>query len=214
MESPQAIYAGAAIFTGMRITLIQFILAELTRKAMPTAAGETVNSIHTRSIVETRCLSAIWDVTFTVDAVIARRALACVAVHVVSAATSIPAGIASALVHFLLTALTIETSSALAQEPAHFINTRTSITTWIGAAVINISLAVDPTVSRLTFASVAAHCVTTITSILTWVFLALVYILSALGSFPSAVAQAGVAGVIQGWLTNPSSLTGLRITGD
>lgn len=76
-------------------------------------------------------LSAIWDITFTVDAVIARRALACVAVHVVSAATSIPAGIASALVHFLLTALTIETSSALAQVPAHFIDTRTPITTWI-----------------------------------------------------------------------------------
>lgn len=76
-------------------------------------------------------LSAIWDITFTADAVIARRALACVAVHVVSAATSIPAGIASALVHFLLTALTIETSSALAQVPAHFIETRTPITTWI-----------------------------------------------------------------------------------
>ncbi len=44
VESPQAIYAGAAIFTGMRVTLIQFMLAELTRKAMPTAAGETVNS--------------------------------------------------------------------------------------------------------------------------------------------------------------------------
>lgn len=56
VERPQAIYAGAAIFTGMRVTLIQFILAELTRKAMPTAAGETVNSIHTRSIVETRSM--------------------------------------------------------------------------------------------------------------------------------------------------------------
>lgn len=33
-------------------------------------------------------------------------------------------------------------------------------------------------------------------------------------TFPAAVANAGVAGVIQGWLTHPSSLTGLRLTGD
>lgn len=33
-------------------------------------------------------------------------------------------------------------------------------------------------------------------------------------TFPATVANAGVAGVIQGWLTHPSSLTGLRCTGD
>lgn len=75
-------------------------------------------------------LSAIWDITFTVDAVIARPALARVAVHVVGAGASIPAGIAGALVYLLLTALAIETSSALAQEPPHFVNARTTITAW------------------------------------------------------------------------------------
>lgn len=75
-------------------------------------------------------LSAIWDITFTVDAVIARPALARVAVHVVGAGASIQAGIAGALVYLLLTALAIETSSALAQEPPHFVNTRATITAW------------------------------------------------------------------------------------
>lgn len=56
VEGPQAIYAGATIFTGMRVTLVQFKLTELPRKTMPTAAGETVYSIHTCSIVETRAM--------------------------------------------------------------------------------------------------------------------------------------------------------------
>lgn len=51
VEGPQAIYAGAAIFTWMRVTLVQFELAELTRKPMSTATREAINSIHTRSIV-------------------------------------------------------------------------------------------------------------------------------------------------------------------
>lgn len=156
MESPQAVYAGASIFTGLRVTLVQLKLAKLTRKTMSTAAEETINSIHTRSIVETRRVSAIWDVTFTVDAIKARRALACVTVHVVFAVTSIPAGGAKAFVHFLLTTLPIEASHALAQETANFIHTSSTVTTWIGAAVINVSLAVDSTVSRLALAVIAA----------------------------------------------------------
>lgn len=57
VEGPQAIYAGAAIFTGMRVALVQFELAEVTRKTMPTAAREAVNSIYTRSIVQTRAMA-------------------------------------------------------------------------------------------------------------------------------------------------------------
>lgn len=56
VESPQTIYAGATVFTGMRVTLVQFKLAKLTRKTVSTAAGEMVNSIHTRPIVQTRAV--------------------------------------------------------------------------------------------------------------------------------------------------------------
>lgn len=214
MESPQTVYAGATVFTGMRVTLVQFKLAILARKTLPTSAGKMVNSIHTRPIVQTRGFSAVWDITFTIDAVIAWRALACVAVHVVCAVSSIPAGVAGALVHLFLTALAIKTSSALAQVPAHFINTCTPVTAWIRAAVIDVGLAVVPAVSRRAFTTVAANYIHTASTILTRALLTLVFILCALGSLPAAVAFAGVAGIIQRWLTDSSSLTGLRGTWD
>lgn len=214
MERPQAIYAGATIFTGLRVTLVQLKLAKLTQKTTSTAAVETINSVHTRSVVETGGVGAIWDIAFTVDPIKSRRALACVAVHVVRAAASVPAGGANALVQLLLTALPMETSSALAQETPHLIYTSTTITARIGAAVIDVGLAVDSTVSRLAFAAIAAHCVDTLSAVLTWVLPAFVYIICTLGSFPATEARAGVRGVILGRSTRASSLAGLRCTWD
>lgn len=54
VKASQAVCAGASILAWLRITLINFVLAEGASKTRTTSTGESVYPIHTCAVIQTR----------------------------------------------------------------------------------------------------------------------------------------------------------------
>lgn len=92
------------------------------------------NVQHLIALLPRHChppLCAVWDVGLTVDARVARFAGAGVAVDVVGAGSSVPAGGALALVHLHCAARAREARQTAALEAVDAVCARASIQTWI-----------------------------------------------------------------------------------
>ncbi len=150
-------------------------------------------------VVITHTGAAVIDVSLAVDPTVSRLTLASVAAHCVPTMTSILTWVFLALVYILCA---LDSYTHISDRDSWNVLDRFS---WIKSTTGNVMWSV--------IKEKVLYVVVSTSNILLRNENTPTHKLKAL-TFPSAVAQAGVAGVIQGWLTNPSSLTGLRITGD
>lgn len=142
------------------------------------------------------------------DAIEARGAGACVAVHTVGAIGTISAGIAGTFIDVLFTKGTLEAGQAVAEGRVDAIGAGTPIVTRVGSAVINVTLTVATRVAGLAEAAVAAVGVLAGGTMATWAFHTLIDVNLAGLTLPACGTDTGKALVVLRLLAYPAVFAG------